>query len=111
MELNFTMLTKPVHFYGPERKGAPQQLIDLEKKVKEADCFVVVSAEYNHSIPPGDAEQFNTQNSDDHNCSCLYLMAHVVFLALANMLDHFPGSAFSYKPSGIVCYSPGIVAD
>ena len=38
-------------------------------------------------------------------------MAHVVFLALANMLDHFPGSAFSYKPSGIVCYSPGIVAE
>nr|KAG5698912.1 hypothetical protein BaRGS_006806 [Batillaria attramentaria] len=24
------------------------------------------------------------------------------------MMDHFPGSSYSYKPAGIVCYSPGI---
>ena len=77
--MQFPMLTKPAHFYGPERKGCPQWLIDAEKKVRAADGYVVVTAEYNHSIPP----------------------------ALANMLDHFPGSAFSYKPSAIVCYSPG----
>ena len=47
------MVTKPVHFYGPERKGAPQQLIDLEAKIRAADAYCIVSAEYNHSIPPG----------------------------------------------------------
>ena len=51
------MLTKPVHFYGPDRKGAPQSLIDLEKKIRDADCYVVVSAEYNHSIPPGQSQR------------------------------------------------------
>ncbi|XP_052086450.1 NADH-dependent flavin reductase subunit 2-like [Mytilus californianus] len=80
LEMKFPMLHKPVHFYGPERKGCPQWLLDAENKVKAADAFIVVSGEYNHSIPP----------------------------ALSNMLDHFPGSIFSYKPSAIVCYSPGI---
>jgi NAD(P)H-dependent FMN reductase len=39
---------------------------------------VIVSAEYNHSIPP----------------------------ALSNLLDHFLEEYF-FKPSAIVCYSPG----
>jgi len=43
-----------------------------------ADAFVLVSAEYNHSIPPG----------------------------LSNMLDHFGGSVYAFKPSGLVTYSP-----
>lgn len=76
----FPLLTKPAHFYGPERKGCPEWLCEAEKKVKEADAYVVISGEYNHSIPP----------------------------ALSNMLDHFPGSIVSYKPSAIVCYSAGI---
>lgn len=79
MEMEFPMLSKPAHFYGPARTGCPEWLANAEKKVKEADAYVLVSGEYNHCIPP----------------------------ALSNMLDHFPGSAFSYKPSGIVCYSPG----
>ncbi|KAJ8321847.1 hypothetical protein KUTeg_000318 [Tegillarca granosa] len=78
--MKFPMLEKPVHFYGPQRTGAPKWLCDCEKIVRESDAYVVISAEYNHSIPP----------------------------ALANLIDHFPGSAFSYKPSAIVCYSPGI---
>lgn len=45
----------------------------------DADAIIVVSAEYNHSIPP----------------------------ALSNLMDHFPGSSFALKPSGIMCYSPG----
>src|SRR4030095_8263138 len=43
-----------------------------------ADAFVVVSAEYNHSIPP----------------------------ALSNLLDHFLEEYF-WRPSAIVCYSGG----
>ena len=43
-----------------------------------ADAFVVVSGEYNHSIPP----------------------------ALSNLLDHFLEEYF-FRPSAIVCYSAG----
>ncbi|CAH1775724.1 unnamed protein product [Owenia fusiformis] len=78
--MEFGMLKKPIFFYPPDRAGAPQWLIDAENAVKEADCYVIVSAEYNHCIPP----------------------------ALSNMMDHFGGSSYAYKPSGIVCYSPGI---
>ena len=67
------MLTKPVFFYGPERKGAPTDMVELENKVNAADAFVFVSAEYNHCIPP----------------------------ALSNMVDHFGASCYSYKPSGL----------
>ena len=48
------MVKKPVHFYGPQRTGAPDQLVKLEAKVREADAYLLVSAEYNHSIPPGE---------------------------------------------------------
>ena len=71
-------LHKPLHFYK-DRSQAPKVLIDANQKILEADAFLMVSAEYNHSIPP----------------------------ALSNLMDHFPGSSFGYRPSGIVCYSPG----
>ncbi|XP_071942557.1 FMN-dependent NADPH-azoreductase-like [Antedon mediterranea] len=77
-ELNLPLLKKPLHFYKNPSE-APPLLVDLGNRIKEADGYVVITGEYNHSIPP----------------------------ALANLLDHFPGSSFSYKPSGIVCYSPG----
>ncbi|XP_061176950.1 quinone reductase-like [Saccostrea echinata] len=79
LEMNFPMVTQPVHFYGPERKKAPKILVENEKYVKEADAYVIVSAEYNHNVPP----------------------------ALTNLLDAFPGSAYSFKPSGLVTYSQG----
>lgn len=52
----------------------------MEKQIREADGYLIVSGEYNHSIPP----------------------------ALSNMMDYFGGSCYSYKPSAICCYSPGI---
>jgi len=58
---------------------APDWLDVVNNKLKESDAVVVVSAEYNHSIPP----------------------------ALSNMLDYFPLASYAYKPSGIVCYSMG----
>jgi NAD(P)H-dependent FMN reductase len=57
---------------------APPVLERLAQIIKPADAYVVVSGEYNHSIPP----------------------------ALSNLLDHFLAEYF-WKPSGIVCYSPG----
>jgi len=75
-------MVKPLHHYSDQTQ-APDWLRDANRKVREADAVVVVSAEYNHSIPP----------------------------ALSNLLDYFPGSSFAYKPSGIVCYSMGKSSD
>jgi NAD(P)H-dependent FMN reductase len=58
--------------------AAPETLERLAKVIKGADAYVVVSAEYNNSIPP----------------------------ALSNLLDHFLEEYF-FKPSAIVCYSAG----
>ncbi len=61
-----------------EKGKAPEVLERLSEIFKNADAVVVVSGEYNHSIPP----------------------------ALSNLLDHFL-EEYSWKPSGIVCYSGG----
>jgi NAD(P)H-dependent FMN reductase len=52
----------------------------LHTLFQNTDAFILVTAEYNHSIPP----------------------------ALANMLDHF-GEEFKYKACGIISYSNGPV--
>jgi len=57
---------------------APLLLERLAGVIRQADAYVVVSAEYNHSVPP----------------------------ALSNLLDHFLEEYF-FKPSAIVCYSAG----
>ncbi|TYP95128.1 NAD(P)H-dependent FMN reductase [Fodinibius salinus] len=57
---------------------APDKLEQLAQIIRKADGYIIVSAEYNHSIPP----------------------------ALSNLLDHFLEEYF-FKPSGIVCYSKG----
>lgn len=58
--------------------GAPAVLERLAGVIRGADAYVVVSAEYNHSVPP----------------------------ALSNLLDHFL-EEYAFKPSAIVCYSAG----
>lgn len=57
---------------------APEVLESLARLYREADAFVFVTGEYNHSIPP----------------------------ALANLIDHFMNEYF-WRPAGIVCYSAG----
>ncbi len=57
---------------------APLNMQTIANALNESDAFVVVSGEYNHSIPP----------------------------ALKNMLDHFQKEYF-FKPSGMVAYSAG----
>ena len=65
--------------YKEYPKGeAPEVLERLAGQIRAADGIVVVSAEYNHSIPP----------------------------ALSNLLDHFLEEYF-WRPSAIVCYSAG----
>ena len=60
---------------------APGTLEKIAGVLNEADGFIIVSAEYNHNIPP----------------------------ALSNLMDHFMPEYF-FKPSAIVSYSAGIFA-
>ncbi len=65
--------------YKEYPKGqAPAGLERLAELYRRADGFMIVSAEYNNGIPP----------------------------ALKNLLDHFLEEYF-WRPSAIVCYSPG----
>jgi NAD(P)H-dependent FMN reductase len=61
-----------------EKGTAPPVLQELADLYRRADGFVIVSAEYNQSVPP----------------------------ALKNLLDHFLEEYF-WRPSTIVCYSGG----
>jgi NAD(P)H-dependent FMN reductase len=76
METRLPLLDR---MYKEHPKGtAPPELENLANLFRGADAFVVVSGEYNHSIPP----------------------------ALSNLLDHFLEEYF-WRPSAIVCYSAG----
>ncbi|MEO1191637.1 MAG: NAD(P)H-dependent oxidoreductase [Pseudomonadota bacterium] len=68
---------KPHFAYAKDR--APPDLEQLARKIAAAEGYVMVSPEYNHAMSP----------------------------ALANLLNHFGSSLFSYKPSAIVTYSAG----
>eukprot|EP01079_Euglenida_sp_SAG-EU17-18_P001439 gene1439-2785_t len=69
---------KAPHFFFKAGE-APPAMDALRDVFKAADAIVVVTAEYNHCVPP----------------------------ALLSILDHFGGSNFKAKPAGIVTYSPG----
>jgi NAD(P)H-dependent FMN reductase len=76
VELDLPLLDR---MYKEYPKGeAPETLERLAAFYRNADAFIVVSAEYNHSIPP----------------------------ALSNTLDHFL-EEYYWRPSAICCYSAG----
>lgn len=68
---------RPQFAYAPG--GAPAPLETLAVAISEADAYVMVSPEYNHSMSP----------------------------ALMHLLNHFGASRFALKPSAIVTYSAG----
>lgn len=76
MEHELPLLDRMYKEYEADK--APEVLQKLAAIIKPADAYVVVSGEYNHSIPP----------------------------ALSNLLDHFLEEYF-FRPSAIVCYSAG----
>jgi len=78
MTLDAPLLKQPLHFM-PDQSAAPSWMTDTLAKIKESAGFVIVSAEYNCTIPP----------------------------ALTNLLDHFPLDAYRHKPASIVTYSMG----
>jgi NAD(P)H-dependent FMN reductase len=76
VELKLPLLDR---MYKEHARGtAPAVLERLAAFYRTADAFIIVSGEYNHSIPP----------------------------ALSNLLDHFLEEYF-FRPSAIVCYSAG----
>lgn len=76
LEYPLPMLDKMYKEYQPDE--APETLQRMAKVIIPADAYVIVSGEYNHTVPP----------------------------ALANLMDHFLEEYF-WKPSAIVCYSAG----
>lgn len=66
------------HFFFKSGE-APEGMEAMAKKIKDADCYLVVTPEYNHTLPP----------------------------SVSGMISHFGGSCYACKPSGIVTYSPG----
>jgi len=76
LEHKLPLLERMYKEYPPGQ--APDVLARLRDIIHRADGYIVVSAEYNHSIPP----------------------------ALSNLLDHFLEEYF-FKPSAIACYSAG----
>ena len=75
-ELQLPLLDRMYKEYEPGE--APEAMETIAAAFREADGFIVVSAEYNHSVPA----------------------------ALKNLLDHYQ-KEYLYKPSGIVTYSAG----
>ena len=69
------LLEKPHFAYGK----APPNLDALAQRLSDADCYAMLTPEYNHAPSP----------------------------ALLNLLNHFGSSIFSFKPSLIVSYSMG----
>lgn len=61
-----------------EMKEPEQKFIEIHNALESADGFIMITAEYNHSVPP----------------------------ALKNLLDHFRQEYF-HKPTGIISYSAG----
>ena len=77
LDIELNSVFKPEFAFSSKDK--PDNLKMLAKKISQADGYLMVSPEYNHSMSP----------------------------ALANLLNHFGSSLFSYKPSSIVTYSAG----
>jgi NAD(P)H-dependent FMN reductase len=76
LEYPLPLLDKMYKEYDPD--DAPETLQRMAKVIIRADAYVIVTGEYNHTVPP----------------------------ALANLMDHFLEEYF-WKPSAIVCYSAG----
>ena len=49
-QINLPVIAGPAFYY--KEGEAPHNLHALQQRVQDADGFVVISAEYNHGIPP-----------------------------------------------------------
>ena len=76
LEFKLPLLDKRYMDYKPGT--APENIEKVAQILKNSDCFVIISGEYNHSIPP----------------------------ALKNILDHYYNE-YLFKPAAISTYSGG----
>ena len=80
LELDVPVLRQPFHFMPPDaQKQAPEWMKKLNEEIIKAAGFLLVSSEYNCTIPP----------------------------ALTNVLDHFSPDNYRHKPVSIATYSLG----
>lgn len=77
VEYKLGLMDKMLKSYKDEEP--PEVLTKLSKILKDADGYIIVSGEYNHSIPP----------------------------ALSNLMDYFQQEYF-FKPAAIATYSAGV---
>jgi len=77
-KVDLPLLKCPLHWYK-DPSQVPQNLKDLNATIEAADGYIILSPEYNRSMPP----------------------------ALVNLLDHLPTKSMSHKASGIISYSMG----
>ena len=74
---NLPLLERPHFSYATSQ--CPPELQEMHKTLSNADAYITITPEYNHSPCPG----------------------------LMNIMNHFGSSTFGFKPSGIVSYSAG----
>mmetsp|Transcript_10413 Transcript_10413/g.11944 ORF Transcript_10413/g.11944 Transcript_10413/m.11944 type:complete len:207 (+) Transcript_10413:102-722(+) len=67
------------HYKPGEGDHPPKELERVASQLRDADCFLVITPEYNHSVSP----------------------------SLSNMMNYFGSSVYSYKASGVATYSAG----
>ena len=67
----------PSYYAAPNPSSLPEDIASLVSKVEAADCYLIVSPEYNHTIPP----------------------------VLTQMMNMTGCSKYANKVSGTVCYS------
>lgn len=72
---HYDLLNNPNYFKAPA--DVPPQLQLAQEKIDAADGFIIVTPEYNHTLPHG----------------------------LTNMMNHFGASRYACKPSAAVTYS------
>lgn len=68
------------HYKPDDGNPVPEPLAHAAELVRSADCYMIVSPEYNHAAPP----------------------------ALSNMMNYFGSSMYGFKPAAITTYSAGM---
>ena len=76
----FMRLMEKAHFHYKEGEELPAALVETHAVLQEADAYIAVTPEMNHTIAPG----------------------------LVNLMNYFGSSTYSQKPSGIATYSAGM---
>ena len=69
----FLSLMEKAFFHYKEGEDIPAPLLETAEILRSADCYLVVSPEYNHTLPPGLTNLMNYFGSKvrGSNCKCV----------------------------------------